>query len=84
MERKGKKSKGKAGGGDRYDVMLSGGGDQMKCSTPDLERHRCGAPRSHSGPRQHALKRAVTRRASSNGDQGTAAFRHREPGLVLA
>jgi hypothetical protein len=30
MERKGKNSKGKAGGGDRYDVMLSGGGDQMK------------------------------------------------------
>jgi hypothetical protein len=28
MERKGKKSKGKAAGGDRYDVMLTGGGDQ--------------------------------------------------------
>ena len=28
MERKGKKSKGKAAGGERYDVMLTGGGDQ--------------------------------------------------------
>jgi hypothetical protein len=28
MERKGKKSKGKAAGGDRYDVMLTGGGDR--------------------------------------------------------
>jgi len=28
MDRKGKKSKGKAAGGERYDVMLTGGGDQ--------------------------------------------------------
>jgi hypothetical protein len=58
------KKKPKAAVGDRYDVILTDGGDQMIFySRPDLERHRGGEPRSHSGPRQRALKRPVCSRA---------------------
>jgi large subunit ribosomal protein L7/L12 len=65
MERKGKRSKGKAGGGDRYDVMLTGGGDQRlavaKVFNEISGMRRVGAELQEIFSRPTPIKEGVTR-----------------------
>ena len=65
MERKGKKSKGKAGGGDRYDVMLTGGGDRRlavaKVFNEISGMRRVGAELQEIFSRPTPIKEGVTK-----------------------
>ena len=65
MERKGKKSKGKAAGGDRYDVMLTGGGDQRiavgRIFNEISGMRRVGAELQQIFSRPIPIKEAVTK-----------------------
>jgi large subunit ribosomal protein L7/L12 len=65
MERKGKKLKGKAAGGDRYDVMLTGGGDQKiavaKIFNEISGMRRVGAELQEIFSRPTPIKEGVTK-----------------------
>jgi large subunit ribosomal protein L7/L12 len=65
MERKGKKSKGKAAGGDRYDVMLTGGGDRRlavaKIFNEISSMRRIGAELQEIFSRPTPIKEGVTK-----------------------
>ena len=65
MERKGRNSKEKAGGGDRYDVMLTGGGDQRlavaKIFNEISGMRRVGAELQEIFSRPTPIKEGVTK-----------------------
>jgi len=65
MERKAKKSKGKAGGGDRYDVMLTGGGDRRTAVAKIFNEisgmKRVGAELQEIFSRPTAIKQGVNK-----------------------
>jgi large subunit ribosomal protein L7/L12 len=65
MERKGKKSKGDAGGGDRYDVLLTGGGDRKiavaKIFNEISGMRRVGAELQEIFSRPTLIKEGVTK-----------------------
>jgi ribosomal protein L7/L12 len=65
MERKGKKPKGKAAGGDRYDVMLTGGGDRRlavaKIFNEISSMRRIGAELQEIFSRPTPIKEGVTK-----------------------
>ena len=65
MERKGKRSKGRAGGGDRYDVMLTGGGDRRiavaKVFNEISGMRRVGAELQEIFSRPSPIKEGVTK-----------------------
>ena len=65
MEQKGEKSKGKAVGGDRYDVMLTGGGDQKiavaKIFNEISGMRRVGAELQEIFSRPTPIKEGVTK-----------------------
>jgi large subunit ribosomal protein L7/L12 len=65
MERKVKKSKGKAAGGDRYDVMLTGGGDRRlevaKIFNEISGMRRVGAELQEIFNRPTSIKEGVTK-----------------------
>ena len=65
MERKRKKSKEKVGGGDRYDVMLTGGGDRRlamaKVFNEISDMRRVGAELQEIFSRPTSIKEGVSK-----------------------